>query len=158
MIENLPYRPCAGLCIVNGDGLVFAGKRLDFVSDAWQMPQGGIDKGETASKAAIRELTEETGIAGNRVKILAQSQNWLPYELPQDLVGKLWGGKFRGQRQKWFCVKFLGDDSEINIVQEHQEFSEWKWMKASDVLACIVPFKRDIYTNVFTEFERYLAQ
>ncbi len=156
MINALPYRPCAGLCIVNDEGLLFTGKRLDFKSDAWQMPQGGIDAGERAQEAALRELTEETGIAPNRVEILAQTRDWLPYELPLELVGKLWGGAYRGQRQKWFCVKFLGSDDEINIVQDHQEFSEWKWMNAKDALESIVPFKREIYAQVFDEFSAFL--
>ena len=121
------------------------------------MPQGGIDDGERADDAALRELTEETGIAASSVAIVAQTRDWLPYELPSELVGKLWGGKFRGQRQKWFCVTFLGDDGEINIVQDHQEFSEWKWMKADDVLASIVPFKREIYAEVLGEFKPFLA-
>lgn len=157
MTSALPYRPCAGLCIVNKDGLIFTGKRLDFKSDAWQMPQGGIDDGETPEIAALRELTEETGILADHVEILAQTRDWLPYELPSELVGKLWGGQYRGQRQKWFCVKFLGDDRDINIVQDHQEFSEWKWMKAEDALNSIVPFKREIYGQVFQEFDAYLA-
>ena len=157
MTNSLPYRPCAGLCIVNKDGFVFTGKRLDFKSDAWQMPQGGIDEGESAKDAALRELTEETGISANQVVIFAETRDWLPYELPSELVGKLWGGAYRGQRQKWFCVKFLGSDHDINIIQEHQEFSEWKWMKADDAFASIVPFKRDIYAEVFKEFSAFLV-
>lgn len=157
MTNALPYRPCAGLCIVNKDRLIFTGKRLDFKSDAWQMPQGGIDAGESAKQAALRELTEETGIAANQVEILAETRDWLPYELPTELVGKLWGGAYRGQRQKWFCMNFFGSDNKINIVQEHQEFSEWKWMKADDALASIVPFKHDIYAEVFKEFNAFLV-
>ncbi len=152
-IEKLPYRPCVGLVVMNAVGEVFAGQRIDNPGDAWQMPQGGVDEGETPIQAAMRELGEETGINANSVQILAETSDWIPYELPHDLVPKLWKGRFRGQTQKWFLLKFFGDDAEINIVQDHQEFSRWAWMKPSDLIDKIVPFKKHTYTQVFTDFE-----
>lgn len=152
-IEILPYRPCVGLVVMNAAGEVFAGQRIDSPGDAWQMPQGGVDKGETPVQAALRELGEETGIRQGSVEILAETSGWIPYDLPHDLVPKLWKGRFRGQTQKWFLLKFNGEDSEINIVQEHQEFSRWTWMKPDELIEKIVPFKTHIYTQVFADFE-----
>ena len=152
-IALLPYRPCVGVMLVNRDGHIFVGQRLDNPGDAWQMPQGGVDEGETPVQAALRELGEETGINADRVEVLAETSDWIPYELPHDLVPKLWKGRFRGQTQKWFLLKFTGDDSEINIVQDHQEFSRWAWMKPNDLIDRIVPFKKHTYTQVFADFE-----
>ncbi len=152
-IEKLPYRPCVGLVVMNAVGEVFAGQRIDNPGDAWQMPQGGVDEGETPVEAAIRELGEETGINANSVEVLAETSDWIPYDLPHDLVPKLWKGRFRGQTQKWFLLKFSGDDAEINIVQDHQEFSRWAWMKPGDLIDKIVPFKKQTYTQVFADFE-----
>ncbi len=151
-IDALPYRPCVGLVVLNGQGLVFAAQRLDRHYDAWQMPQGGIDKGEEPRTAALRELEEETGIQPARVDVLRESLDWLNYDVPHDLVPKLWGGRFRGQKQRWFAVRFLGADTEIDIETEHPEFRTWRWMAAADVIASAVDFKRQTYTQVFEEF------
>ena len=151
-IAKLPYRPCVGLMIANPDGGVFVGQRVDRFKDAWQMPQGGIDPGEDVTAAALRELEEETGITADLVTIEAETANWLPYDLPHDIVPKIWNGRYRGQEQKWVLVRFHGSDNQINIVQEHQEFSEWKWMAAKDLLSSIVPFKREVYAAVLDEF------
>ena len=151
-IAKLPYRPCVGLMIANPDGGVFVGQRVDRFKDAWQMPQGGIDPGEDVTTAALRELEEETGITADLVTIEAETANWLPYDLPHDIVPKIWNGRYRGQEQKWVLVRFHGSDNQINIVQEHQEFAEWKWMAAKDLLSSIVPFKREVYAAVLDEF------
>jgi len=151
-IAKLPYRPCVGLMIVNAEGGVFVGQRVDRFKDAWQMPQGGIDPGEDVTTAALRELEEETGITPNLVDIEAETADWLPYDLPHDIVPRIWKGRYRGQEQKWVLVRFKGNDDQIDIVQEHQEFSEWKWISPKDLLASIVPFKRAVYAAVLEEF------
>ncbi|MGC3940044.1 RNA pyrophosphohydrolase [Roseobacter sp. EG26] len=152
-ISKLPYRPCVGIMLTNGRGEVFVGQRRDSSVAAWQMPQGGIDKGEAAQTAAFRELWEETGVTSDLVQVVAESQQWLPYELPYDLVEKLWKGKYRGQEQKWFLMRFNGSDDQINIATEHPEFSEWRWLPARDLVDNIVPFKRDVYAAVMAEFD-----
>ncbi|WP_227271891.1 RNA pyrophosphohydrolase [Roseobacter weihaiensis] len=151
-IEKLPYRPCVGVMLVNVRGEVFVGQRRDSEYDAWQMPQGGIDAGEEPRTAALRELWEETGVRADLVDVEAESAHWLPYELPHDLVPKLWKGRFRGQRQKWFLMRFQGDDSQIDIATEHPEFSRWRWLAADALVENIVPFKRDVYAAVMKEF------
>lgn len=156
-IRALPYRPCVGIMLINSDGLIFAAQRLDFQSDAWQMPQGGVDKGEAPRAAALRELGEETGVPPEAVEILDQTQNWIPYDLPHDLVPKLWNGRYRGQEQLWFAMRLTGDESLINIETEEPEFSQWQWMQADDLIAKIVPFKAHIYQQVVTEFREYLV-
>lgn len=154
--DHLPYRPCAGVMLVNDEGRVFVGQRLDSSAEAWQMPQGGIDKGEEAETAALRELQEETGINPKLVSIIARSQAEHFYDLPVELKGKIWGGKYRGQRQIWFLLKFNGSDTDINIETEHQEFRSWRWSDLQDVEALIVPFKRELYHAVIQEFSPYL--
>ena len=155
-IAKLPYRPCAGVMLVNADGNVFVGQRKDRFTEAWQMPQGGIDKGEAPRDAALRELEEETGVGREAVTVIAETQGWVPYELPYDLVPKLWKGKYRGQEQKWFLMRFEGSDDLVNIETEHQEFSAWKWMPVGELLDSIVPFKRGVYEVVLSEFAEHL--
>ena len=155
-IAKLPYRPCAGVMLMNAEGKVFVGQRMDRFTEAWQMPQGGIDKGEDPREAALRELEEETGVSRDLVHVVAETRGWVPYELPHDLVPKLWKGKFRGQEQKWFLMRFQGTDDQVNIATEHQEFSAWKWMPVDQVLDSIVPFKRSVYEAVLSEFGEYL--
>lgn len=150
---DLPYRPCAGIMLANKDGKIFVGQRLDNrASEAWQMPQGGIDDGEEPQDAAIRELFEETGIASELVDIIAQSRDEHFYDLPDELLGKLWKGKWRGQRQYWFLMRFKGDDADINIDTAHPEFSEWQWVVPDRLPHLIVPFKRRLYENIVAEF------
>tara|TARA_B100000780_G_scaffold51893_1_gene32064 strand:- start:127 stop:609 length:483 start_codon:yes stop_codon:yes gene_type:complete len=155
-IENLPYRSNVGMMVLNKSGGVFVAQRLKHYADAWQMPQGGIDPGEDAQEAALRELEEETGITRDKVTIIAQTQGWIPYDLPADLISKLWDGKYRGQKQKWFLMRFMGDDTDINIDTKEPEFSVWKWIAPSDLPDAIVPFKRDVYVAVLEAFQNYL--
>jgi len=155
-ILKLPYRPCVGVMVLNRDGLVWSGRRVDNPNDAWQMPQGGIDEGEDPHTAALRELEEETSIPASEVQVLGEMNDWLPYELPFDLVPKLWKGRYRGQTQKWFAMRFDGPDAMINIQTDHPEFSHWSWMRPSDLVKKIVPFKRDTYERVFSDFSQYL--
>ncbi len=153
---TLPYRPCAGIMLLNPEGMVFVGQRLDSQLDAWQMPQGGIDEGEEAEAAAFRELTEETGIAPHLAKLIARSAGEHLYDLPPHMLGKIWKGRYRGQRQIWFLMRFLGTDSDINIATAHEEFRAWRWAAPEQLVDLIVPFKRELYTNVIAEFARHL--
>lgn len=150
-IENLPYRPCVGVMLVNGGGEVFVGQRIDNEIPAWQMPQGGVDAGETPRDAALRELWEETGVTADLVSVEAETTDWVTYDLPHDLVPKLWKGRYRGQKQKWFLLRFHGADDQVNIATEHPEFSEWRWLPPADLPGAIVPFKRAVYEAVLTE-------
>ena len=154
--DALPYRPGAGVVLFRNDGSVFAGRRIDNPVDAWQMPQGGIDFGELPEEAALRELTEETGVPADKVQVVGQNSEWLRYDLPDDLIGKIWKGRFRGQEQMWFAMRFLGTDSDIDIATSHPEFCEWRWMAPADLIEKIVPFKRDLYAAVFAELGKYL--
>lgn len=149
--ETLPYRPCVGVMLVNADGRVFVGERID-TPDAWQMPQGGIDDGEDPQEAALRELWEETGVHPDHVSVEGQTVDWLTYDLPDHLLGKVWKGKYRGQKQLWFLLRFKGTDDKIVIDTDHPEFAQWKWSDPSDLVAEIVPFKKAIYEAVVAEF------
>lgn len=151
---KLPYRPCVGMMIVNKEKMVFVAKRSDIKSESWQMPQGGINKGEDPEVAVIRELEEEVGT--NKVNILQESKDWLYYDLPKRLAAKLWNGRYRGQKQKWFLMEFCGDDKDINIETEHPEFCEWKWVEPGQIVDIIVPFKKRLYTEVLQEFSEFL--
>jgi len=159
-VTDLPYRPCVGVMLINPAGLVFVGQRLDggpSGAAAWQMPQGGIDEGEKPREAALRELAEETGVAAELVEVLDKTAGWLTYDLPPELLGKVWGGKYRGQKQKWFAMRYLGSDDQVQIVQPHQEFARWQWIKADEMLAAIVPFKRAVYDEVVKAFAAHLT-
>jgi putative (di)nucleoside polyphosphate hydrolase len=157
-VVALPYRPAAGIMLVNRDGKVFVGQRMDSTLEAWQMPQGGIDEGEDALTAALRELAEETGIAADKVELVATAEEELLYDLPAELVGKLWKGRYRGQRQTWFLFRFLGnDEKDVNIETEHQEFRAWRWAAPADLPAMIVPFKRKLYEDVLAAFAAHLG-
>jgi putative (di)nucleoside polyphosphate hydrolase len=157
--EDLPYRPCVGMMVLNAAGLVFIGRRssgpehVDLTHE-WQMPQGGVDAGEDPWPAALRELREETNITS--VEKLAESREWLAYDLPPDVAGRAWGGRYRGQTQKWYALRFLGSDSEINILHptggHKPEFFEWRWEPARNLPDLIIPFKRKVYERVLAEF------
>lgn len=151
-IAKLPYRRNVGVMLVNADGHAFVGQRLDSEVAAWQMPQGGIDKGETPRDAALRELEEETGVSPDLVTVESESAGWVAYDLPHDIVPRIWKGRYRGQEQKWFLMRFHGEDSQINIEVDHQEFSEWRWLPVGELVANIVPFKRGVYEQVLAEF------
>ena len=151
MTDTLPYRPCAGAMLVNADGLVFVAKRIDTPGEAWQMPQGGIDEGEEPTKAVIREVLEEIGT--DKVEIISESSKWRKYDLPDELIGKIWGGKYRGQRQKWFLLRFIGVDADIDIeAHDPPEFNDWKWVSIEETVDLIVPFKRQLYADIVAEF------
>lgn len=151
-IAKLPYRRCVGVMLANPEGHVFVGQRIDNDAPAWQMPQGGIDPGETPQEAALRELWEETGIRSDKVRIEAETRGWVPYDLPHDIVPRIWKGRYKGQEQKWVLMRFLGTDADVNIATDHPEFSEWRWLPPADLVANIVPFKRAVYASVLDEF------
>jgi putative (di)nucleoside polyphosphate hydrolase len=148
--EDLPWRPCVGVMLLNHEGCVFVGKRIDQTVEGWQMPQGGIDDDETPEQAALRELEEEIGT--RNAKLLRQHSEWLCYDLPSHLLGVALRGRYRGQRQKWMAMRYLGDGSDININTEEPEFAEWKWLSIEALPRLIVPFKRDTYLKVISEF------
>ncbi|WP_276317301.1 RNA pyrophosphohydrolase [Alexandriicola marinus] len=150
-IALLPYRPCVGVMLVNAEGRVFVGQRRDWPEPAWQMPQGGIDEGEPAREAALRELEEETGVSRDLVRIEHETAGWIPYDLPLEIVNKRWKGRFRGQEQKWFLMRFLGTDDQVNIETAEPEFSVWRWADPKDLVPGIVPFKREVYARVLDE-------
>lgn len=159
--DQLPYRPCAGIMVLNRQDLVFVGKRADGPGDPegrgrwWQMPQGGIDEGEDARAAALRELYEETNMRS--VEIIAEAADWVRYDLPPHLLGKAWKGRYRGQQQKWFAMRFTGEESEIDILNpgggHKPEFVEWRWAPMNQLMDLVVPFKLDAYRQVIAAFE-----
>jgi len=153
--EALSYRPCVGIMLLNERGQVFVGRRVDGPQDAWQMPQGGIDPGENPKEAALRELVEEVGT--NDIEFLGETDDWLIYDLPDHLVGHVWGGRYRGQRQKWFLARLTGPESGIDIDTDHPEFDAWRWLDLQDLPNVIVPFKRDVYETLVERFRALVA-
>ena len=154
--ESLPYRQCVGIMLINKKGEVWVGRRVD-TPDAWQMPQGGIDDGEAPRETALRELEEEIGTASAR--IVAETEGWLSYDLPPELVGKVWKGKYRGQTQKWFALEFTGTDSDIHPTDvKHPEFDDWRWCAADELPDLAVSFKRGIYDAVVAEFRSVIER
>jgi putative (di)nucleoside polyphosphate hydrolase len=152
-MSERPYRAAVGIMLLNADGHVFVGQRIDTALEAWQMPQGGLDPGESPEAAALRELEEETGIAPHLVEIVARAPQTFDYDLPEDLAGRVWGGKYRGQRQTWFLARFQGSDADVKIATPHPEFRAWRWSPPADLPALIVPFKRALYEQVLAAFE-----
>ena len=150
--KNLPLRIGVGIAVLNSQNKVFVGKRKDNPFDKWQMPQGGVDSNEPLLQAMKRELLEETSI--KNIEVLKEFNQWLEYELPENLIGKIWKGKYRGQKQKWYVVKFLGNDSEININTKNAEFMEWKWIDIDLLPDLIVLFKKHIYEEVLAELKK----
>jgi putative (di)nucleoside polyphosphate hydrolase len=149
--DKASYRRGVGIMLVNAAGHAFVGRRIDTLIAAWQMPQGGIDEGETPAAAAMRELKEEVGT--DKAEIVAESRSWLCYELPPEIAAALWGGRYRGQRQKWFLMRFLGRDADIDISDhEHPEFDAWRWVPPDHLPELIVPFKRQLYCDILAEF------
>ena len=142
----MPLRLGIGAVVLNKDNKVFVGKRKDNPIDKWQMPQGGVDEGENLVDAMKRELKEETSIIN--IKIIKEIDDWMEYELPEYLIGKIWKGRYRGQKQKWFVVKFLGKDDEINLKTNNQEFIDWKWLSVENLPSVIVNFKKEIYKKL----------
>jgi putative (di)nucleoside polyphosphate hydrolase len=150
--SSLPYRPGAGVMLVNREGRIFVAQRLDSTLEAWQMPQGGLEEGEDPEQGALRELEEETGIPRDKVEVVARLDRTLFYDLPRDLVGKLWKGRWRGQEQHWFLFRFHGEDKDVNIATEHPEFRAWRWAEPDELPAMIVPFKKKLYEDVLAGF------
>ena len=150
--KKLPMRTGVGAIVLNKQNFVFVGKRKDNPIDKWQMPQGGVDINENLRSAMLRELEEETSI--KNIKILKEIEYWLQYELPKNLLGKIWKGKYRGQKQKWFIVKFTGKDSEIDLKTKHPEFIEWKWIDMNELPNVIVDFKKDVYIKLLKELKK----
>jgi len=154
--KSLPYRLCVGIMLLNRDNLVFVGQRINGDQNAWQMPQGGINEKENPKSAALRELEEETSIKD--VEIITKTNQWLSYDLPAHLLGKVWEGRYRGQKQLWFMMKFLGHDKDINIQTRHPEFQEWRWEAMDSLPALIVPFKKLVYEEVVEKFLPFIPK
>ena len=152
--ERVRYRQCVGIMLINEGGLVLVARRADMpATSAWQMPQGGIDWQETPREAAMRELEEEIGT--RKAEVVAESRGWLTYDFPPEVAGRVWGGRFRGQRQKWFLMRFTGCDGDIYLASEHPEFDAWRWVEPEQLPALIVAFKRQLYIDVLSEFRAY---
>lgn len=156
-IAALPYRPNVGVMLINPQGLIWAGQRLDSQTPAWQMPQGGIDADEDPRVAALRELEEEIGVPPALIQVVDQTDDWLAYDLPHEIVPRMWKGRYRGQKQMWYLLRYLGRDDQIDIARAHPEFSAWRWISADEMIAAIVPFKRPIYEQVVARFRHWLA-
>jgi len=154
--KDLRYRPGVGVMLVNGKGKVWVGQRLDNAIDAWQMPQGGLEPGEAPREGALRELEEETGIPRDKVEIVARCPVELTYDLPEELIGKIWKENWRGQRQTWFLARFLGRDEDVNLATPDPEFRAWKWADPAGLPAMIVPFKKKLYEDVLEAFRQWL--
>jgi len=150
--DSRPYRLGVGIALLNARDLVFVGQRIDQTAESWQMPQGGIDPGEDPRTAALREMEEEIGVKAADVELLAESRDWLSYDLPPAIAAKVWKGRYRGQRQKWYLARLKAPDSAINIATAHPEFNAWQWARFSDLPKLIVPFKRPIYEQIIAEF------
>lgn len=153
---NRPYRPCVGIMLINKNHEIFVAQRLDHPAEFWQMPQGGIDPGEEPEDAVFRELKEEIGT--NNVKIISRAKKTYKYDIPSPLNGKLWQGKYRGQRQTWFLVEYEGTDEDINLETEHPEFLAWRWATLDELLHVVVHFKKDVYKSVIEEFKEYFGK
>ena len=155
-LSDYGYRPAVGVMLINAPKQVWVGQRLDSSLEAWQMPQGGLDPGEEAEDGALRELEEETGIPRDKVEILGRAPEQLLYDLPDDLVGKVWKGKWRGQRQTWFLMRFTGEDSDVNLQTPEPEFRAWKWAEPQELPDLIVPFKQGLYRDILKAFAAWL--
>lgn len=153
MTTDLPYRPCVGIMLFNQDGKVFVGKRIDQTVESWQMPQGGIDKGESPRDAALRELEEEAGTA--KAEIIAEMDEWVTYDLPEHLIGVAFHGKYKGQKQKWFALRFTGSDADIDLTAHDPEFSDFRWVTLEELPELIVPFKRETYRAVIAGLGKF---
>ena len=153
MSSDLPYRPCVGIMLFNRHGKVFVGKRIDQTVEGWQMPQGGIDKGESPKQAALRELKEEVGTG--KAEIIGEMEDWVTYDLPEHLIGVAFHGKYKGQKQKWFALRFTGEDGDIDLTSHEPEFSSFKWVDLKALPGLIVPFKRDTYKAVIAALGKY---
>jgi len=150
--DSRPYRPCVGIMVFNPIGSVFVGNRVDVPGDHWQMPQGGIDKGEEPLDAAFREVHEEIGVPRDKLELIRESAQWLHYDLPNALSRRIWKGRYRGQKQRWFAMRFLGTDADIDLTLHKPEFDRWQWIPLVELPGLIVPFKRDTYEKVVAEF------
>lgn len=154
--EERPHRDCVGLALFNRDGLVFAGRRVDDPAGYWQMPQGGIDKGEDARSAALRELREEVGT--DKAEVIGEIDHWLSYDVPPEIADQVWGARYRGQRQRWFALRFTGTDDDIDLNAHHPEFAEWQWMELAALPRSVIGFKRDIYDQVVAAFRKFATR
>ncbi|MFN7710734.1 MAG: RNA pyrophosphohydrolase [Holosporales bacterium] len=152
--QPLPYRHGVGMMVINDKNQVFVARRLDSSAQAWQMPQGGVDDGESEAQAALRELKEEIGT--DRVQILGQSKGYYTYDIPAKMLGRLWAGRYRGQQQRWFLMRFLGEDTDININTDHPEFAEWRWVELGELPELVIWFKRKTYQDLVEEFEEVI--